>query len=135
MSELVSKMLFTFVSSIRKAKKISHLEYLLFGRSQELFLAHIISAPAPDFDQILAVKIDNRGLADQDFQHGLRISFPNRANSANMRLKAGEHLVCEFRPIGAAEASKLTLETGRDFYCEQGELAEVAGAPFRVCRP
>jgi hypothetical protein len=34
---------------------LQDLQYLLFGRGQELFLAHVISQP-PDFDQVLSMQ-------------------------------------------------------------------------------
>src|SRR5258706_11976854 len=39
-----------------KATRPARLEYLLFGKGGELFLAHLIVAP-PDFDQVLSVEV------------------------------------------------------------------------------
>src|SRR5262245_5205461 len=55
-SEVSVKRVIHFREFDPKATKAAQLEYLLFGNGQELFLAHVITAP-PDFDQILAVKV------------------------------------------------------------------------------
>src|SRR5205823_2964123 len=46
-----------------KAAKLDQLEYLLFGKGAELFLAHFITRP-PDFDQVLSVKAPDQKLSD-----------------------------------------------------------------------
>jgi hypothetical protein len=61
----------------RNAKKSPQLEYLLFGKGQELFLAHLITAP-PDFDQILAVKVADHAFTNEELTDGLVRPSPER---------------------------------------------------------
>ena len=54
---------------------LPQLEYLLFGKGTECFLAHFITTP-PDFDQILAVKVAGRDFTAQELQQGVLITLP-----------------------------------------------------------
>ncbi len=54
--------------------KPDELTYILFGRPEELFLAHLIAAP-PDFDQIISVKIDGHNFTERELQTASRSSF------------------------------------------------------------
>lgn len=64
-----------------KAKKPARLEYLLFGKGQELFLAHLITAP-PDFVQMLAVKVTGHAFTDEELAQGVSVGFPGSTNTA-----------------------------------------------------
>jgi hypothetical protein len=116
------------------------LAYLLFGRGQELFLAHMISAP-PDFDQLLAVQVTGHAFTDEELRHGLPVALSGRTNAAGTRLKKGERVVCQFRRADAPAPIELQLEAGEEFYCEEGELDRPVAPPpqgfppSRVCQP
>jgi hypothetical protein len=69
-------------------EKASQLEYILFGKGEELFLAHLITKP-PDFDQIVAVKTAGR-FTDEELGNGVRVLLPERRNTAAQRLKENE---------------------------------------------
>ena len=69
-----------------KAMKPSHLEYLVFGKGDELFLAHLITRP-PDFDQILSVKVSGHAFTDAELGQGVRIIIPESTNSAPHKIK------------------------------------------------
>ena len=73
---------------------LHQLEYLLFGKAPDLFLAHVITRP-PDFDQILGVTISGTGPAAEDLARGIRIRIPGRANTAHTRIKAGERVMAQ----------------------------------------
>jgi len=92
------------------------LEYLLFGRGSELFLAHSIVKP-PDFDQILSVGVTGLALTDKDLAGAIRISIPSRQNSPADRLKEGEQAAAE-----TSDGRKLSLRATTEFYFEEGEL-------------
>ncbi len=92
------------------------LEYLLFGRGSELFLAHSIVKP-PDFDQILSVSVSGLPLTEKDLSGAIRISIPTRQNSPAERLKEGEQASAE-----TADGRKLSLRASTEFYFEEGEL-------------
>ncbi len=67
-------------------KPLDQLEYLLFGKGPELFLAHLITRP-PDFDHVLAVRVGGRQFTDEDLRRGVPVKFPGRANSETERIK------------------------------------------------
>src|SRR5262245_8709732 len=48
-----------------KAIRPAKLEYILFGKGDELFLAHFITRP-PDFDQVISVSATGHGFSDED---------------------------------------------------------------------
>ena len=126
--------------------KLPQLEYVLFGRGSDLFLAHLISSPPPDFDQLLRVEIDSHAFSDDQLSQGLGVTFTVRANSVDARFRAGEQVLCEF-PAADTEPLvpvALKLEAGEEIYCEEGELESTVGRdavgrpvfpPFRTCRP
>jgi hypothetical protein len=98
------------------AKPPSALEYFLFGRGTELFLAHSIVKP-PDFDQILSVNVDVLKLTANLLGSAIRISIPLKKNSLADRLKEGEQAQAE-----TSDGRKLGVRGVREFYFEEGEL-------------
>ena len=109
------------------AEQPDRLRYLLFGKGQELFLAHVITSP-PDFDQILSTKIPDHQFTDEELRHGVQIVFPDRANSFDERLQEGERVAgrAKLAGDGAAGTLELQVEVGVEFYCEANELAEAS---------
>ena len=105
------------------ASPLAQLEYLLFGKAPELFLAHVITRP-PDFDQILAVTVSGQALPADELRRGIRIRIPGRANTAPTRIKARERVTGQAQLAGpqAGEPLELQLEAGTEFYFEEGEL-------------
>lgn len=104
-----------------KAKKPAGLEYLLFGKGKELFLAHLIVAP-PDFDQVLAVTVTGQDFSDADLSHGVRVSFPDLKNSPHTRLKAEERAEGKVEMKGGADPAPVRVAVARELYFEEGEL-------------
>jgi hypothetical protein len=105
------------------ARPLDQLEYLLFGKEPDLFLAHMITRP-PDFDQILAVTLSGTELAATDLARGIRVMIPARANTASARIKAGEKAsgLVRLPDIQAGQPFELQLTAGTEFYFEEGEL-------------
>ena len=106
------------------AESPAQLDYLLFGKTPELFLAHVITRP-PDFDQLLAVTVVGHALSAftaDDLSRGIRVSIPGRANTAHTRIKAGERVMGQAQLSGAQAAQPVELEVGTEFYFEEGEL-------------
>jgi hypothetical protein len=102
--------------------KPARLEYLLFGKPDELFLAHFISKP-PDFDQVLSVKIGGRSFTDEELGRGLRVQIPDRANTALKRLKEGQQAPGAILTGGTqTPPAGLQIQAGTEFYFEEGEL-------------
>jgi hypothetical protein len=54
---------------------MAELEYLLFGKGNESFLAHLITRP-PDFDQILSVKTGQK-FTDEERATASQLWFPD----------------------------------------------------------
>jgi hypothetical protein len=109
----------------RKAQPLAQLEYLLFGRGHDLFLAHRITRP-PDFDQILTVTVSGHSLMPDSLNRGIRISVAGRANTPHARIKPGETFTAQAK-LGADEIvqpAELQLEAGIEFYFEEGELGD-----------
>jgi hypothetical protein len=115
--------------------KGSELAYLLFGKGEELFLAHLISAPPPDFDQLLSVDAGGHAFADDELGRGLRVNFPERTNSAEARIEEKDAFTCELRLDGAPAPANVQLHIERELFCEQGELAQIGFGPSETCRP
>lgn len=111
--------------------------YLLFGKGDELFLAHYITRP-PDFDQLLSVRVE--GLPDEDVLRyvreqtftdadrllGLEVTVAGRRNVASERLKPGEKVSGSGHVTGAHMLLDLEIEGLSELYFEEGELAEPA---------
>lgn len=105
-----------------QAKRAPELEYILFGKGSELFLAHAIVTP-PDFDHVLSVALTGHTLTDKDLAAGARIVIPNRKNVAAERLRGKQRVqaTLQIGPSGAP-VSKVQIEAGAEFYFEEGEL-------------
>jgi hypothetical protein len=101
--------------------ELQNLEYVLFGKGQELFLAHVISKP-PDFDQIVSIKVGDHQLTDEDLRQGVLVTFPERTNSIQNKIKEGERLSGTVRPFTRG-ASDLQIEANIEFYFETEDLA------------
>jgi hypothetical protein len=97
------------------------LEYILFGKGRELFLAHFIARP-PDFDQVLSVSAAGRAFTDEELGRGMRVTF-ERPNTIDRRLMERQESVGEVRDAKAtAAALKVHFKAGTEFYFEEGEL-------------
>lgn len=104
-----------------QATKPARLEYLLFGKGTELFLAHFITKPN-DFDQIISVKLEGQPFTDEQLGKGMHVIFSDRANTAGARLKESDNLSGQFQVVGGAPRT-LSVAGVREFYFEEGELA------------
>lgn len=102
------------------AAKPSKLEYLLFGKGSELFLAHLITKPN-DFDQIISIKTPGQTFTDEDLAKGMRIEFSNRSNTSKERLKEKVKAAGRLHIPGGVPQT-VQVETAREFYFEEGEL-------------
>lgn len=100
--------------------KPPELAYAVFGSSDGLFLAHLLSAP-PDFDQVLKIELDGAP-AEADMTAGFSLSFATRSNKVEDRLKVGEEVSC-----ATQDGEPVSLRVVAEPYCEIGELAHVVG--------
>lgn len=104
-----------------KGAKPAKLEYILFGKGSELFMAHFITKPS-DFDQIVSVKITGRTFTDAELGSGLHVVFSARDNTTLTRMREKEKGSGEFQLPGATPQT-LAVEVTREFYFEETELA------------
>ena len=102
-------------------EKPDSLTYILFGKEQDLFLAHWISKP-PDFDQIMSVSLQSRPFSDEELDRGIEVVFRERPNSSASRIKVGETLIGQGHAAGAHQFLNLKVMGGIEFYFEEGEL-------------
>jgi len=97
------------------------LEYLLFGKGEELFLAHLISAP-PDFDQIVSTKVSGRQLTADELRGGVRVQVNGTTSAPAQRLKAGKAVSASATVSG--KKVTLQVEPRAELYFMARELAE-----------
>src|SRR5262245_28719585 len=103
-----------------RASKPTALEYLLFGKGKERFLAHAIFAP-PDFDQVLPATVSGLELTDNDLNQDIRIVIPSRKNVVAERLRQGQRVEAMLR-TGSTPPRQVQIEAGPQVYFEEGEL-------------
>jgi hypothetical protein len=103
-------------------EKPTKLQYFLFGKGEELFLAHSIIKP-PDFDQIASVKITDNPFTSDELRRGISVVFQDRENTATQRLKEEQHAQGQFHVTGAHQFHDLQVQSGTEYYFEEGELA------------
>jgi hypothetical protein len=96
------------------AQPLSNLEYILFGKGKETYLAHFITRP-PEFDQLLGVKVDH-SLSDDQLANGVRVTVPNRANTLEDKLEEGGAAVSAILHSADGD-TKVTVEADTEFYC------------------
>ena len=103
-----------------KAARPGKLEYFIFGKGDELFMAHLITSP-PDFDQVVAVELPGHKFTDAQLGKGVRVVFTDRENSVASRLKEGEQAAGEIG-AGRAPKQKIQVKASREIFFEEGEL-------------
>ena len=96
------------------------LEYVLFGKGNETFLAHFISKP-PDFDQVISVRIPDHPFTDSEMAGGLSVSF-DKPNTIDNRLKERAQEEGRVSARNPSQPLKLEFRTDRELYFEEGEL-------------
>ena len=104
-----------------RAQKPKTLEYILFGKDDELFMTHAIVGP-PDFDQMLAVELAGRQLDPKDLVASLRLVIPDRKNVAGQRVKKKQHVKASLVKVAPEPASSVEVIAGAQYYFEEGEL-------------
>ena len=104
-----------------KAEKLPQLEYILFGKGSELYLAHLITRP-PDFDQVLSVSIADHSFTEEELRKGLRVVF-DRPNTISKRLLEKQTVAAEVRSAdGSSPLVKVKIKGMTEYYFEEGEL-------------
>lgn len=101
---------------------LDQLHYVVFGKEQEVFLAHLITRP-PDFDQLIQVAIHSDGdLGDEALSQGNLLTVPGRGNRSEERFRASEGKVSALIEIGGREVP-VEVAPGVEYYLEERELS------------
>ena len=102
------------------APKPAQLQYILFGKGAETFLAHLIAQP-PDFDQIVSVNVTGRQFSDDELSNGIKVTFPGTVNAGKTRIKEKQKASGLVQLAGTG-GSAAQFEVVKEFYFEEGEL-------------
>ena len=105
-----------------QAAGLPQLQYFLFGKNQELFLAHLITKP-PDFDQIVPVAKIDQQFTDEALGKGVPITFPGKLNMPARRIRASSQVIGQVKKADGSLA-QVKLQTKAELYFEAGELAD-----------
>jgi hypothetical protein len=110
------------------AAKPAQLEYILFGKGAEIFMAHFIAQP-PDFDQVIGVKVNGQQFTDEQLASGIKANFAGKPDTGKTRLREKEKASGVFqlastdgKPLAGSVAKPLQVEVTKEFYFEDGEL-------------
>ena len=103
-----------------QTSKPKELTYLLFGSTQEAFLAHYISQP-PDFDQVLSVKVDGHRFTDAELAKGIEVTIPGKSNNVTDRVKEAQQVTGRTHTADA-KPLRFHLTIDKEIYFEEGEL-------------
>ncbi|MCP4386140.1 MAG: hypothetical protein GY798_32825 [Hyphomicrobiales bacterium] len=122
--------------------KLPTQSYLLYGRGDDVFLTHLLSAPA-DFDQTLAVTLvatdvptdTIRDMVNDFVAAGGFLELPDRGNEEVMRLRPGDTIICHFTTPTRAQPVMVELRVRSEPYCESGEVEALVTEAFNRPRP
>jgi hypothetical protein len=99
---------------------LAGLEYLLFGKGTDLFLAHLITKKG-DFDQVVSANVKGRQFLGDELRHGVRVQFGGKANTASEKLVEGKSIT------GTAQISDkkvaIEVEPQVEFYMSERDLS------------
>jgi hypothetical protein len=107
------------VTDVVYAKKLDQpatlddLSYKLFGRGDELFLAHVLSRP-PDFDQIVSVRLVGLHPDEDELKRRIDVVFPGRANTLQQRIRMGPVAAARGHVTGAHQFLDLRIANVRE---------------------
>jgi hypothetical protein len=98
------------------------LTYVLFGGTDERFLAHFITK-APDFDQLLSVTLTGQLPAPEELQRGATLEVPGRGVTPPDRLEPKQSVPARGHVTGAHQFFDLHVAVNAELYFEEGELS------------
>ncbi|MGV9868774.1 hypothetical protein [Rhodococcus koreensis] len=90
------------------------LEYIVFGTSDEVYLAHLITRP-PDFDQVIQVKLDHQ-IPEEELGRGLRLTVPGRINEKGKRIQQRDGTVAATLHSAGGEEISVEIEPGGEVH-------------------
>jgi hypothetical protein len=101
------------------------LEYILFGKGKELFLAHRITR-SPDFDQVVSVDSSDLELTEEQRASGPSVAFSSRSNMLSERLKPQDKVTGTLLGPDGSKTAEASFRVLAELYFEEGELASPA---------
>ena len=107
------------VTDVVYAKKLDQpiafdeLRYILFGREDELFLAHLLGRP-PDFDQIVSVRLVGPQPGEDELKRRIEVVVPGRPNTMQLRIRMGPVATARGHVTGAREFLDLKIADVRE---------------------
>ena len=96
-----------------------HLEYVLFGKGRELFLAHRISRRG-DFDQVISAAITGHQFSDDELRNGIPVQFTGKADTSEHRLAKGARVHGTARVSDRSVAVEVAPQA--EFYMSERDL-------------
>jgi hypothetical protein len=93
-------------------------ELRLFGRTDELFLAHLLSQP-PDFDQIVSVRLVGLHPDEDELKRRIEVVVPGRANTVQQRIRNGQVVTARGHVTGAHQFLDLKITDVRELRLRQ----------------
>jgi hypothetical protein len=103
------------------AAPLTALEYILFGRSQEVYLAHLITHP-PDFDQLLRVTI-SPAFSDDELSGGHIVTVDGHENTENQRIEpSGQASVAATVNTGTPPVNVQIDPTGEVYFNDDSDM-------------
>jgi hypothetical protein len=97
-----------YAQRLDQAATFDELRYILFGRGDELFLAHLLSRP-PDFDQIVSVRLVGLHPNEDELKRRIDVVFPGRENTVQQRIRMGPVVTARGHVTGAHQFLDLRI--------------------------
>ena len=102
-----------YANKLDQSATLDDLSYKLFGRGDELFLAHTLSRP-PDFDQIVSVRLVGLHPDEDELQRRIDVVFPGRPNTLQQRIRMGPVAAARGHVTGAHQFLDLRIADVRE---------------------
>ena len=96
------------------------LSYVMFGRGEERFAAHLISGP-PDFDQLLKVTVTGLEFSDDELSLGRALTMAPRKDALAKRVKPSDGAV-PCRVASGQHTFAVELKATEELYLETADL-------------
>lgn len=107
-----------YAKKLDQSSTFDELCYILFGRGDELFLAHLLSRP-PDFDQIVSVRLVGLHPDEDELKRRIDVVFPGRPNTVQQRIRMGPVATARGHVTGAHQFLDLRIANVRELRIRQ----------------
>jgi hypothetical protein len=107
-----------YAKKLDQSAMLDDLSYKLFGRGDELFLAHLLGRP-PDFDQIVSVRLVGLHPDDDELKRRIDVVFPGRPNTIQQRIRMGPVATARGHVTGAHQFLNLRIANVRELRIRQ----------------